>query len=169
VLKRDHICLMSCRSTDVTLAHIIGDALFINTTASMRCAHEEVRALILEVGMDSPANGMALTAGHAAAYDKGEFAVILNAYDQYEVVAITNAYLTFDGNLLYGGRRADEIVPDGIPPMDGRLLQFQLQCAVLRNMRTSAETSFDIVKDTERLLSECKVFIQQLQDDQVVN
>ena len=55
-----------------------------------------------------------------------------------------HSYLDFDRFILYDGARAEEIGPEGICPMDSDLLQFCLMCAVLLNMKASAEPGEDL-------------------------
>ena len=124
---------------DVTLAHILARGWYQNKENRINMLPESVSTLIQGIGIDSPANGMLLEPDHAAAFDRGYFAIRLNASNQYEVVAIRDRYLNHDGFLLYGGRRADDTALDIVPAMNGDLLKFHLNCAVLRNLKASAE------------------------------
>ena len=139
VSKRDRVCLMSGYPEDATLAHILARSWHQPTVDRINLLPENVRNVIETVGIDSPANGMLLQAGYAADFDKGLFAIRLNAKRQYEVVAIKGNYLSYDGFLLYGGRRACDTALGPIAAMNGELLEFHLRCAVLRNMKASAE------------------------------
>ena len=139
VSQRDQVCLMSGSAKDVTLAHILARGWHQNTENRINMLPDRVRRLINTVGIDSPANGMLLRPHHAAAFDRGYFAIRLNTSNQYEVVAITDDYLSHDGFLLYGGRRAGDTALDTIAAMSGEFLEFHLKCAVLRNMKASAE------------------------------
>ena len=124
---------------DVTLAHILARGWYQNKENRINMLPESVSTLIQGIGIDSPANGMLLEPDHAAAFDRGYFAIRLNERSQYEVVAIRDSYLNHDGFLLYGGSRAFDTALDIVPAMNGDLLKFHLNCAVLRNMKVSAE------------------------------
>jgi hypothetical protein len=68
--------------------------------------------------------------------------------------------MNFDGFVLYEGLRAEDIGQSGIPPMNTDQLQFQLKCAVLRNMKGGGEPTdfakFDyVLEDIARRLLEC--------------
>lgn len=128
-----------CASCRVTLAHIFAHVWYQNTENRMALLPPEIRDLIDDIGINSPSNAMLLQKDYASAFDEGKFAIRLNSRSQYEVVAIAADYLDFDGFLLYDGVTAAEIGSYGILPMDSRLLQFQLKCAVLRNMKAAAE------------------------------
>lgn len=151
VSQRDHVCLLSGRAGRVTLAHIFARAWCQNTTNRMVKLRREDCDRILTVGVDSPANGMLLAPVHAAAFDDGLFAIRLNESRQYEVLAISPEYMDFDKYLLYDGKRAEEIGLPGIPPMDSALLEFQLKCAVLRNMKAAAEPVDLLLQDNDEL------------------
>ena len=138
VSQRDQVCLMSGSAKDVTLTRILAHGWHLNTENGINMLPGRIRRLIETVG-DSPANGMLLQPNYAAAFEGGYFAIRLNARNQYEVVAITDGYMSHDGFLLYGGSQAGDTALDSIAAMNGELLQFHLRCAVLRNMKASAE------------------------------
>lgn len=139
VSQRDRVCLMSGSPERATLAHILARSWYQNTANRIDMLPENVRIVIESVGIDSPANGLLLRPAHAAALVDGDFAIRLNARSQYEVVAITDCYLGYDGFLLYGGSQASDTALGSIAAMNGELLEFHFKCAVLRNMKASAE------------------------------
>ena len=139
VSRRDQVCLMSGSTKYATLAHILARSWYQYRENRIYRLPENVRRVIETIGIDSPANGMLLRSSHAAAFDDGLFAIRLNARSQYEVVAITDEYLSYDEFPLYGGRLASEIAREDMPAMNDELLEFHLRCAVLRNMKASAQ------------------------------
>ena len=147
VSQRDQVCLMSGSAKDVTLTRILAHTWHLKTENGINMLPGRIRALLETVG-DSPANGMLLRSGLAAAFDGGFVAIRLNARSQYEVVAITDEYLSYDGFLLYEGRRAGDVALDSIPAMNGELLEFHLRGAVLRNMDKSAEPT-DLLAESD--------------------
>lgn len=162
VSNRDHVCLLSGRAADVTLAHILAHAWYQNTSNRMPLLPQDIRDRINAVGISSPANAMLLSPGCAADYDRGYFAIRLNEGRQYEVVAITHWYMDFDGFILYDGARAEEIGACGVPPMDGDLLQFHLKCSVMRNMKASGQPEEDhwseyddVMEEIAQMLYDC--------------
>ena len=163
ICQRDRVCLLSGQAADVILTHIVSPGWSLNSEGRIGRLPKEDRDRIRTIGVYSPANAMLLSPAHAADYYEGYFAIRLNERRQYVVMAIAHSYLDFDGFVLYGGARAEEIGPGSIPPMDSGLLQFQLKCAVLRNMTASDQPEEEDhwpeydqeMKEIEQRLHEC--------------
>lgn len=159
-------------STNVQIAHIVAFAWFQNYEHRMGALPDEIRDFLRAGSTSSEkinrnSNLLLLDHDYASAFDSGKFSIKLNSSKQYEIVGITSDYLHVDGSILYDGKTREQLQQDTrSATMEPLLLKFQLQCAVLRNLKGGAYPSVwsKEDEDLDAELEEIAIQLSQLTD-----
>lgn len=156
IILRDGNCLLS-GNTKNEIAHIVAFSWYQNYVNRMGLLDETTRQTLHDVGgINSVQNLMSLDKDYALAYDIGKFSIRLNADGQYEAIAISADYLWLNGKILYNNETIADIESRSkVLGMHPLLLQFQLKCAVLRNMKARGETTEFAVHEEDDFLDGC--------------